>query len=208
MAALKIIFSHPLLSLSVHKYLESFSDGQHSMSLSDDATSQNDIILTDFTTLKSQKINSRFPKSKIILIDTGLNDQQKRIAVSYYKVRGIIAHTISSSVFEKTIYSISKGDVWLKNQVSDELVMFYGNRTSHKKIKVLTKREKEIIPLVCKGHSNKDIAVEMGISIPTVKALLTKVFRKLDVASRYELFVNVYESGVLEMLKTDSQEIK
>ena len=202
MSRIKIAFSHPLLSLSVKKFLTSYLENKHDIVTDDNQNSSDtvDILLTDYTSLTSQHLPSRFPHAQIILIDTGLTKQQKRISVSYFKVRGIISNKISLDIFQKAIASVKDGDFWLDHETSEELVTFYTNRTSNKKIKSLTKREQEIIPLVCKGFSNKEIAQRMGISVPTVKALLTKVFRKFDVYSRYELFVNARESGILEQL--------
>jgi predicted ATPase/DNA-binding CsgD family transcriptional regulator len=48
----------------------------------------------------------------------------------------------------------------------------------------LTPRELEILRLVAAGHSNREIAAALYISIPTVKRHLTNVFGKLDLPSR------------------------
>ena len=51
----------------------------------------------------------------------------------------------------------------------------------------LTRREYEIATLVGNGESNKQIARRLDITERTVKAHLTEVFRKLDVADRLKL---------------------
>ena len=68
------------------------------------------------------------------------------------------------------------------------------------KIRGLTRREREIIPLVCRGMKNKEIATTMGISVPTVKAILGRVFRKFNVSSRSQLQAVVSRSGILNLL--------
>ncbi|TAN79521.1 MAG: response regulator transcription factor, partial [Gallionella sp.] len=51
----------------------------------------------------------------------------------------------------------------------------------------LTRREHEIATLVGNGESNKQIALRLAITERTVKAHLTEIFRKLDVADRLRL---------------------
>jgi DNA-binding CsgD family transcriptional regulator len=51
----------------------------------------------------------------------------------------------------------------------------------------LTRREREVAQLVCEGRSNKEIAQNACLSLPTVKKHLHSVFRKLEVPSRTRL---------------------
>jgi DNA-binding CsgD family transcriptional regulator len=54
-------------------------------------------------------------------------------------------------------------------------------------IALLTRREREVAQLVCEGRSNKEIAQNACLSLPTVKKHLHSVFRKLAVPSRTRL---------------------
>ena len=51
----------------------------------------------------------------------------------------------------------------------------------------LTRREREVAQLTCEGRSNKEIAENACLSLPTVKKHLHSVFRKLQVPSRTRL---------------------
>ena len=53
----------------------------------------------------------------------------------------------------------------------------------------LTRREREVAQLACEGRSNKEIAQNACLSLPTVKKHLHSVFRKLQVPSRTRLVV-------------------
>jgi RNA polymerase sigma factor (sigma-70 family) len=52
--------------------------------------------------------------------------------------------------------------------------------------KNLTERETQIIHLLPKGYTNKEIANILGITESTVETHLDRIFRKLDVRSRTE----------------------
>jgi DNA-binding CsgD family transcriptional regulator len=51
----------------------------------------------------------------------------------------------------------------------------------------LSPREREIVLLVCEGHSNAEIAQALSKSVLTIKTQLNSVFRKLGVKSRARL---------------------
>jgi len=52
---------------------------------------------------------------------------------------------------------------------------------------VLTERERQIAKLAGKGVSNREIAMDIGVSVRTVEGHLYQVFTKLGVSSRGEL---------------------
>jgi len=59
----------------------------------------------------------------------------------------------------------------------------------------ITKREREIILLVCEGKSNKEIAAELFISPVTVRDHLANAFAKVQVKSRLQL-ANMFRGNV------------
>ncbi|MEU4197459.1 response regulator transcription factor [Kribbella sp. NPDC026611] len=61
----------------------------------------------------------------------------------------------------------------------------------------LAAREREVLALVAKGTSNRDIARELFISEATVKTHLSHVFTKLGVNDRAAAVAKGYEQGIL-----------
>jgi DNA-binding NarL/FixJ family response regulator len=51
----------------------------------------------------------------------------------------------------------------------------------------LTRREGQLVSLVSKGLSNKELASTLSITVGTVKVYLSRLFDKLEVSDRYEL---------------------
>jgi DNA-binding NarL/FixJ family response regulator len=60
----------------------------------------------------------------------------------------------------------------------------------------LTRRERQLLPLVCSGLRNKEIASQLGIAETTVWHHLTAIFTKLQVEDRMALVAFVYRSGL------------
>lgn len=53
--------------------------------------------------------------------------------------------------------------------------------------RTLTPREREVVEMVAKGLSNKQIADAMGLKIATIKAHMGTIFTKTRVHNRVEL---------------------
>ena len=64
------------------------------------------------------------------------------------------------------------------------------------KLRVFTAREKEILKLITKGKTDKDIASALFISIQTAKKHHTNIIRKAEVKNTAELVALAMESGL------------
>jgi DNA-binding NarL/FixJ family response regulator len=62
----------------------------------------------------------------------------------------------------------------------------------------LSAREKEVLRLVAKGQSNREIAAHCYISETTVKAHLRRISEKLDVKNRAQAVAIAIDKGLLE----------
>ncbi|ADQ45028.1 transcriptional regulator, LuxR family [Caldicellulosiruptor kronotskyensis 2002] len=58
----------------------------------------------------------------------------------------------------------------------------------------LTKREKEIIKLIAKGYSNKEISSFLNISEGTVKTYIKIIMLKLNARSRVEIAAYYFQN--------------
>lgn len=61
----------------------------------------------------------------------------------------------------------------------------------------LTNREREILSLVAKGHSNKEISEKLFVSELTVKTHLKNIFKKLNVSSRTQAILIGINKGLI-----------
>jgi DNA-binding CsgD family transcriptional regulator len=60
----------------------------------------------------------------------------------------------------------------------------------------LTPRERELAALVQAGHTNREIAAAMHLSVKTIEAYLTRVYTKTECSSRLELAVAVSQGHI------------
>jgi DNA-binding NarL/FixJ family response regulator len=63
----------------------------------------------------------------------------------------------------------------------------------------LTDREREVVGLIGKGLSNRDIANTLCISETTVRHHLTSIFDKMGVSNRQKLLICAHQYGLVEL---------
>jgi DNA-binding CsgD family transcriptional regulator len=56
----------------------------------------------------------------------------------------------------------------------------------------LSPRENQIVGQILSGHSDKQIAQNLEMAVPTLRTHLTRIFSKLDVNDKNELIVQVF----------------
>ena len=72
------------------------------------------------------------------------------------------------------------------------------NRTSdaERRLSCLTDRERDVALAVGRGLSNAEIAGELYLSVPTVKAHVSRLFDKLHVTNRVQIAILVHDAGL------------
>ncbi|WP_345462780.1 response regulator transcription factor [Nocardioides marinquilinus] len=63
-------------------------------------------------------------------------------------------------------------------------------------IAALTDRERDVALAIGRGLSNAEIAAELHLSVPTVKAHVSHVFDKLGVTNRVQIAIRVHDAGL------------
>ena len=61
-----------------------------------------------------------------------------------------------------------------------------------------SKREEQVVELLVQGKSNKEISVELKISVRTVEFHLSNIYRKLEISSRTEAVLKLTENNMRE----------
>jgi DNA-binding NarL/FixJ family response regulator len=60
----------------------------------------------------------------------------------------------------------------------------------------LTERERQILPLLTVGWTNREIAAQLGLRVGTVKNQVARILEKLDVSDRTQAAVRAVELGL------------
>lgn len=102
------------------------------------------------------------------------------------------------------IEKIMKGEIFIGRSVSQILANNFINKEYSSKSNGLfrvdvTKREKEIIELISLGHSNKEIAEKLLVSVSTVDAHRYNILKKLDSKNTAEMIMKAIKLKILNL---------
>jgi DNA-binding NarL/FixJ family response regulator len=107
--------------------------------------------------------------------------------------RGVLSKCASASELQTAVWQSCNGRTPLETAAAEPAI---GSDPEHH-IRQLTRRERQLIPLVCGGLRNKEIAQQLGIAESTVWHHLTSVFTKLRVEDRLGLAAFAYRHGLV-----------
>ena len=177
------------------------SDGDEAVRLA--AATHPDVVLMD---LRMPRVNGVVattriaageagdPAPRVLILTTYESDDQILAAIEA-GAAGYLLKAAPQAEIVAGIRSVAAGQSALSPQVAVRLVERMRQPTTPET--VLTARETEVLRLVASGHSNKQIAVALGIGESTVKTHLLKVFDKLGVADRTRAVTLAMERGLL-----------
>ena len=177
------------------------SDGDEAVTLAR-ATSP-DVILMDLRMPRVDGVSATAriaggeagtPPPRVLILTTYESDDQILAAIEA-GASGYLLKAAPQAEIVAGIRSVAAGQSALSPQVAVRLVERM--RRPGPDAAVLTARELDVLRLVATGHSNKQIAVTLGIGESTVKTHLLKVFDKLGVADRTRAVTLAMERGLL-----------
>jgi DNA-binding NarL/FixJ family response regulator len=85
------------------------------------------------------------------------------------------------------VTEVSRGGAPMTSEIARKVVAAFQEPAAAKaEEEGLSRREREILEALCRGHSNQDIAGRLSLSVETVKWHLKKIYEKLHVTSRTE----------------------
>jgi len=124
------------------------------------------------------------PQVEIVILT--VHDEPKLIfqgleaGASGYLVKPVAPEQILEAIAE-----VHRGGAPMSSGVA-RLVLrtFHERGQARRQLTHLTPREYEIVDLVAKGYHSKEIAVELNITVPTVRTHLHNIYEKLHVGSR------------------------
>lgn len=123
------------------------------------------------------------PAAQVVIL-TSYSDGERIIGALDAGAVGYLLKDADPEDILEGIRAVSRGESPLHPRAARELLTSRQSSSGEARLPQLTARELEVLRLVRKGLANKQIARRLGISERTVKAHLTSVFQRLDVADR------------------------
>jgi len=136
-------------------------------------------------------IVAEFPQARVLLISNYDGDEDISQAMDA-GAAGYLFKSIMEDEMLNAIRQVHAGKRYLPRAVTLRL----RERTAPVR---LTQRENDILSMLGKGFSNKELANVLGVSADTVKTHLKNLFRKLNVSDRAEAMREAIHRGFLHL---------
>ena len=140
-----------------------------------------------------------------VIILTATEDENDLFEAIEAGARGYVLKSTDSSHLINQVKQVLTGGIGMSEEITKRLVSGISKRgttgrksSSRPEFEDLTNREKEVLALIAKGYTNKEIASELYISENTVRAHVRTLMQKLNQDNRTQLAVfGVHEGYTL-----------
>ncbi|RYZ53335.1 MAG: response regulator transcription factor [Sphingobacteriales bacterium] len=161
-----------------------------------------DVLLTDVMMPEysgqqlAREVRARFPSIRIIALSMSGNGSIVEEMINDADICGYLLKQSTISELATAIAKVHEGGIYFQDAILDELKKQSGIREEVTRTH-LTQRERQIIELMEKDLSNKQISDTLEIAVRTVETHRKNIFRKTGTNNLLSLVKWAYEHGVL-----------
>lgn len=198
-----VVDDHPFFLHGFSQYLGETSEFEVETALSvDEAITKIDVARPDLAMLDVtmhgggglrvlRYLRLHYPNVPAMFLTVHI-DPEQTIEAMRLGIKGIALKDSDPDVIIEGMNAVLAGGKWFETSVTEPALQYSIEKPSGsvRSDDLLTKRELEIVELVCLGLRNRQIADRCNLTEGTVKIHLNSIYRKLGVASRAELIVN------------------
>jgi DNA-binding NarL/FixJ family response regulator len=196
--------------LSVHRDIEvvgQASNGQEAVEVA--LQIQPDVVLMDVRmpilngVRATRRLKKALPQCRVIVLTT-FDDDEYVFDALRAGAGGYLLKDVPSAQFVEAIRATARGESILEPSVAARVIAEFTRVSSlvppahmEQLVEPLSERELEILALIARGASNREIAGQLFIVEGTVKNHVTHILGKLDVRDRTQAALKARELGLL-----------
>jgi DNA-binding NarL/FixJ family response regulator len=140
------------------------------------------------------------PPPQVIVLTTFQADQQVMSALRAGASGFLVKDTPPAEIIN-AVRLVASGDAIISPSVTRTLLSHFGDgqaserrRAAAQRLATLSDREREVAAAIGSGASNAEVAASLFMSEATVKAHVSHLFTKLDVANRVQIAILVHDA--------------
>lgn len=181
------------------------ANGEEALRLA--GTLQPDVMLMDVRmpvldgVAATRRLQAAYPALRVIVLTTFDDDEYVFEALRAGAVGYLLKDTPSEKLFE-AVRAAARGESFLQPSVAAKVVAEFSRLANLSPGRVeplldpLSEREREILRLIARGASNREIAAQLVIAEGTVKNHITNILNKLGVSDRTQAALKAREMGL------------
>jgi two-component system NarL family response regulator len=136
-------------------------------------------------------IRQKFPDARVLVLTTFDNDEDIFRALEAGAVGYLLKNTDSKSLLA-TIRAVHAGMYRLPTDIATRMA-------ERREMPELSAREREVLALIVKGRSNKEIGHDLGVAENTVKNHVKVILDKLGVQDRTQATTTAIRRGLVRL---------
>jgi NarL family two-component system response regulator LiaR len=134
-----------------------------------------------------------------IIVLTSFADDQKVFAAVQAGADGYLLKDVRPDELSEAIRTVMRDEALLNPRVAATLMQEFAHRATTPARDALTQREMEVLRLLARGRSNKEIALQLGVAEKTVKTHVSSILSKLQLADRTQAALYAVRERLVEI---------
>ena len=129
-----------------------------------------------------QRTVKEFPDVRVIILSVNETEEYANHALGN-GARGYLSKTAAHTELDEAIKIVMRGDVYVSPHIAKKIFLDrLGESTATRpSLEVLTPRQREVLRMIAEGHSSKDIALTLNISVKTVETHRSQLMDRLNI---------------------------
>lgn len=162
---------------------------------------QPDVVLMDLVMPEmdgiaaTAQIREQYPDCQVLVLTSFAEDQRVPDAIQAGAVGYLLKDVLKADLL-RAIHDAAKGEPTLHPEAQRRLMQQVVAPSTPNLLETLTDREMDVLQLIARGNSNKEIAAALHLTEGTVKGYVSTILGKLQVADRTQAALYAVKHGV------------
>jgi two-component system, NarL family, response regulator LiaR len=161
-----------------------------------------DVVLPNMSGIEALRaIHAAHPHIEVIILSSFVDDEKVEQAIQA-GAAGYLMKDVDPQALANAIHATRRGEIYLHPEAARRLAeaLRPGPDDQQEPLpEVLTDREREVLSYVAHGLANQDIAVQLQISLKTVKAHVSSILQKLGVGNRVQAALYALRHHIVQL---------
>jgi len=150
-----------------------------------------DVVLLDIAMpgwgglVTAEKLATACPAIRVVML-TVAEDEDKLVAAFSAGARGYVLKGVSARELANVVRGADRGEVYVSPSLAAGILVALTHGRPVDPLGELTDKERDILKLVGRGLTNREIGEHFHLSEKTIKHYITNILQKLQVRSRVE----------------------
>jgi len=160
-----------------------------------------DVLLLDITMPEGDglsvvaRVAQSHPATRVVML-TASGEGDDLMAAMRAGASGYVVKGAGASEVVDAVRAVAQGAAYITPRMAGHLLVEMTRQQADNPLDELTERERQVLELVARGMSNKEVGEALNLAEKTVKHYMTAVLQKLHVRSRLEAALLAQKLGL------------